>query len=181
MLELEIFGPELYNEETYEFIPAKKLGNLRLEHSLISISKWEAIHHKAFITSPDKTPEDMLDYIRCMSVDNLVDDTLINNLTDKDVEKIIAYTKEPMTATHIPKGRGAANNREAITSELIYYWMIKFNIPIEFQKWHINRLLTLINVCAIKETPPKKMSQSEIISRNRELNRARRAKYHSKG
>lgn len=178
MLDLIIPASERYNEETNEFIQTKE-QRLCLEHSLISLSKWEAKYEKPFLSS-EKSPLEILDYIRFMTLTQNVSPEVFLGLTKENVDAIQKYIEAPMTATtvtHTNKKR----NTEIVTAELIYYWMIALNIPFECQKWHLNRLLKLIEVCSVKSEPPKKMSKSEILARNRELNAARRAKYHSKG
>jgi len=178
MLELIVPEQELYNDDTNEFVTVHKT-NLKLEHSLISISKWESKWHKSFLNSADKTNEEVYDYIKCMTI-NPVDDSVYTALTNDNINEIMAYINDPMTATTIKDIPGKKNN-ETITSELIYYWMVALEIPFECERWHLNRLLTLIRVCNIKNQPPKKMSNREILNQNRALNAARRKKYHTRG
>lgn len=179
MLEIKVDEGELFDENSNEFITVKP-QILKLEHSLVSISKWESKYHKRFINSEEPTPYEMLDYIRCMTI-NKVDNNVYFVLSNKNIDDIYAYMNDSMTATTIKEMPGAKRNNEAVTSELIYYWMVAFNIPFECEKWHINRLLTLIKICSIKNQPAKKMSNREIFNQNRALNAARRAKYHSRG
>ena len=179
MLEVYVKESEQYNEQTNEFITIKP-QILKLEHSLVSISKWESKWHKSFLSSNDKTPEEIYDYIRCMTV-NQVSPFVYDALTSKDYELIKAYIDDPMTATTVKDVPGARRNNEAITSELIYYWMVALQIPFECEKWHINRLLTLIKVCNVKNQPSKNMPRMDILNQNRLLNEARRSKYHTKG
>lgn len=181
MLQISIpISPEGWDEEKQEFVePQEK--TLQLEHSLVSVSKWESKWHKAFLTNNSKTDEEMFDYIRCMTITQNVDPSLYNYLTANNVEQIKAYIEDPMSATIISKGSEGKSNREIVTSELIYYWMISLNIPMECQKWHLNRLLKLIEVCNIKNTPPKKRSKSDIMRSNAALNAARRKQLGTKG
>lgn len=179
MLRITVPAIELFNEETQEFI-TKKAQTLQLEHSLLSLSKWESKWHKAFLSKDDKTTEETVDYIRCMTLTQNVDPEVYSRLSSKNIEEINAYISNPMTATYIPKHKSGIN-RETVTSELIYYWMVALNIPFECQKWHLNRLLTLIEVCNVKSQPPKKMSKREIASRNAALNAARRKKLNTSG
>lgn len=153
---------------------------LQMEHSLISISKWESKWHKPFLAS-EISGEKLLDYIKCMTLTHNIDDEAYNRLTDQNIKSIIDYINDPMTATTFSKKENVKPNRETITSEVIYYWMVELKIPVEFEKWHINRLLTLIRVCEIKNTPPKKMSKKDVMANNAALNAARRKKYNSKG
>ena len=123
----------------------------------------------------------MLDYIRCMSIDEDVDPALFNSLTSDDMQQINDYINDPMTATTI-RSSNTNGRREIVTSEVIYYWMISMGVPFDpCEKWHINRLLTLIRVCSEKNKPPKKQSRRQLYNSQAALNAARRAKYHSMG
>lgn len=179
MLQFIIPAIEQYDEEHNEFVYSKETV-LQLEHSLVSISKWESKFTKPFLTKSEKTTEETRYYVRCMTINKNIDSNIYNLLTEEHMDIISAYIGSSQTATTISNEK-KTTNREIVTSELIYYWMINFNIPFECQKWHLNRLLTLINVCNIKTNPPKKMSQRELMARNRDLNAARRAKINSKG
>lgn len=154
---------------------------LQLEHSLISLSKWESKWCKPFFSKKPKTDEETIDYIKCMTITQDVDPKVYDLLTQDNVSEIDKYINAPMTATYFSKDKTKGTSREQVTSELIYYWMIALNIPFECQKWHLNRLLTLIEVCNRKNAPPKKMSKRELMSRNAALNAARRKQLNSKG
>lgn len=180
MLDLEVKGFELYDEIKEEFITVKPI-NLKLEHSLISISKWEAKWKKPFLAKSEKTTEEVRDYIKCMCLTQNVPNEVFEYMSYENQNKIMAYVEDPMTATWFSESNQKGGKGEAITSELIYYWMIAFNIPSEYQKWHINRLLTLIRVCDRKNAQPKKMSKRDILDSNKALNDARRAALKSKG
>lgn len=182
MLTIVIPKSEKFNEATNEFIYTKE-QKLQLEHSLVSLSKWESRWHKPFLSSKktSKTQEEIIDYIRCMTITQNVDPAIYYNLSQENCDRIQAYIDDPMTATTFNELQKARPSTEIITSELIYYWMIAYNVPVEFEKWHLNRLLTLIKVCSIKNTPPKKMSKREIMSRNAQLNASRRKAHNSKG
>ena len=179
---LSIYIPPVngWNEKTEEFVsfPGKKL---QLEHSLVSIAKWEAIWNKPFLPAvkTPKTYEETLSYIKCMTITQNVDPLVYNFLTEKNISEINDYIEAPMTATTFQEN--GKTGREQITAEIIYYWMIAFNIPFECQKWHLNRLLTLIKVCSIKNQPPKKMTNRQILGNNAKLNAARRKALHTKG
>lgn len=179
MLEIKIPKRELWDEAKEEFVTTKE-QTLQLEHSLVSLSKWESKWCKSFINQKDLTSEEMLDYIKCMTINRNVDPEVYNYLSTSELNKINEYINAPMTATTFSNNK-KGNNREIITSELIYYWMIACNIPFECQKWHINRLLTLIRVCEAKNQAPKKMGKGELMRRNAALNAARRKKLHSRG
>lgn len=181
MLQIKVpVVPEQYDEVNNLFIdPVYKV--LKLEHSLVSISKWESKWHKSFLHTPNKTDEEVLDYIKCMTLSQNLDQDIYKHLTYENIRDINKYINDPMTATIIPEDKSVKRNREIVTSELIYYWMIAYNIPVEFEKWHIERLMTLIRVCSIKNEPPKKKSKSEIMRRNAALNEARRKQLNSKG
>ena len=179
MLEITIPSVELWDESKQEFVNTKE-QTLKLEHSLVSLSKWESKWCKPFLSRQDKTIEETLDYIKCMTLTQNVDPKIYNFLSKDNVNQINKYIESPMTATTFGDER-KGSNREVITAELIYYWMIALNIPFECQKWHLNKLLTLIKVCSIKNQPPKKMSKKDIMSRNAALNAARRKQLNSKG
>ncbi len=182
MLSITIPEKELWDKKNEEFFWTKK-HTLQLEHSLVSISKWESKWHKAYLTKKEKTTEEILDYIRCMTITQNVPNYIYGCLTQENISEIADYINDPMTATSFPNAEpGAANpNREVMTSEIIYYRMVALNIPFECQKWHIRRLLTLIEVCNRKNQPRKKMSRSSILSRNASLNAARRQQMNTKG
>lgn len=176
-------GVELWDEENEQFIqtPSIKEHTLQLEHSLVSISKWESKWCKAFLSNKEKTPEETLDYIKCMTITQNVDPNVYNYLTNDNIRAINKYIEAPMTATCIPQDKRKKGSNEVVTNELIYYWMIALNIPLEWEKRHLNRLMMLIQVCNIKNQPPKKMSRREIMSRNAALNAARRKQLNSNG
>lgn len=180
MLHIVVPERETFDETTSTFHMTKET-KLTLEHSLVSISKWESKWEKPFLSSKDKTKDELLDYIRCMTLTQNVDPYVYYGLSQQNLDDVVTYINSKMTATTFIEDERRPKNREIITSELIYYWMFSFNIPIECQKWHINRLLTLINVCNEKNKPPRKMSRQEILARNSRLNQQRRAKYHTRG
>ena len=181
MLTITIPATEKYDEIRGEFIYAKE-QTLQLEHSLVSISKWESKWCKPFLDSKrEKSNEEVIDYVKCMTLNKNVDESAYLCLTQANIAAINDYIGAPMTATYFSNTDKGKKNNEQTTSELIYYWMIALNIPFECQKWHINRLLTLIRVCNIKNQPPKKMSKREIMSRNAALNAARRQQMNTKG
>lgn len=181
-LTITIPDQELFDENTYQFIN-KKGKTLKLEHSLVSVSKWESKWNKAFLSKDEKTDEQTLDYIRCMTLTKDVDPDIYNYIPPDVMQQISNYIEAPMTATWFSdeQKKGGKGNRETVTSELIYYWMVALNIPFECQRWHLNRLLTLVQVCNIKNTPPKKMSKREIFNRNRALNEARKKSMNTNG
>lgn len=181
MLPITIPQREDFNNATQEFIVVEKEQKIQLEHSLLSLSKWESKWHKPFIGNEDLSLDEIIDYIRCMTITPNVNPDVYWRLTKDNIEEIQNYIKNPMTATRIKKNPNDINNREIITSEILYYDMIALNIPFECEKWHLNRLITLIEVCSIKSQPQKKMSVEEIYAQNRELNKQRRLKLKSKG
>lgn len=171
---------DLWDESKGEFVTSKE-QKLVLEHSLVSLSKWESKWCKPFLSKQEKTTEETIDYIRCMTLTQNVAPEIYNFLTDDNIRDVNAYIEAPMTATWFSNNNTGKQNREQITAELVYYWMIALNIPFECQKWHLNRLLTLIRVCEVKNSPPKKMNRREILNRNAALNAARRKQLNSKG
>jgi hypothetical protein len=180
MLTITIPATELFDEKTGSFFHTKE-QTLQLEHSLVSLSKWEAKWCKAFLSKEEKTVAETIDYIKCMTITQNVDPNVYNFLSHSNIAEINKYIESPMTATTFYGENQQGRSRETITSELIYYWMIALNIPMECQKWHLNRLLTLIRVCNIKNNPPKKMSRRETASRYAALNAARRNQLNTKG
>lgn len=173
---------DLWDERNQEFLSLPDGFSLCLEHSLVSMSKWESKWCIPYASRTHvKTNEQVIDYIRCMTITKNVPDVVYRCLTRDNLKEINAYIDAPMTATTFAKEPPGQINGEQITAELIYWEMFELNIPMECQKWHLNRLLTLIKVCAKKRSPPKKMSQQEIMRRNTELNAQRRAKFKSKG
>ena len=181
MLKLTVKGEERWDDEKEVFIPAMKEHTLQLEHSLLSISKWEAIYHKPFL-STEMSKEMIISYAKCMTI-NPVPDAVYDYITAEHINLITDYIKDPMTATWFsdknPAHKGGKMNGEIITAEIVYYWMIQMQIPVEFQKWHLNRLLTLIRVISVKNDPKsgKKMTAQERSA----LNKARKAKYGLRG
>ena len=180
MLQITVPALEQWDEENQEFINTKA-QTLTLEHSLVSLSKWEAKWHKPFLSTKEKTYEETMDYIKCMTLTQNVDPNVYKALSDENIHAVNKYIEDPMTATTFGEQKKGRKSSETITSELIYYWMISLNIPVEFQKWHLNRLLTLIEVCNRKNEPPKKMGQGDIMKQNAALNAARRKKLNTRG
>lgn len=180
MLRITIPSTEVYDEKTNRFSYTKET-TLTLEHSLVSLSKWESRWKKPFLTKDDKTVVEIIDYIKCMTLTQNVNPTIYNFLTQENIDRVITYIGDTMTATWFTEMESTKQSSEQVTSELIYYWMVALNIPFECQKWHLNRLFTLIRICNIKNQPPKKMSQTEIMNRYARQNAARRKKLHSKG
>ena len=180
MLQIKIPGIDGWDERTEQFVTLPDT-TIVLEHSLISISKWESKWHIPFLGKDDKTPEQINDYIKCMTITPNVKDEVYDRITREQVETIMAYINDSMTATTISQRGGRRASREIVTSELIYYWMVALQIPFECQKWHINRLMMLIQICNVKNEPDKKMSKRSAMQQNAALNAARRAKLNSKG
>lgn len=178
---------QLWDEanEMFVYKPGLKGCELNLEHSLLSVSKWEAIWCKPFLSDKERTIEETISYIECMTVTpNNVDPEVYRRIPQSEYVRVNEYINSPSTATTFsgPGGRGSKSG-EIRTSELIYYWMTVCNIPFECQKWHLNRLLTLIRICEIKNDPKgqKKLSSNEIRKSNDMINEARRKALHSKG
>lgn len=179
MLTISLPETELYDEENDEFIALESL-ELKLEHSLVSLSKWESIQEKPFLDAKEKTDSEINSYIHCMIISPEVSPEVIARFAPEDFQKIRSYIDAKMTATWFSEKPGPPS-REIITAELLYYWMITFQIPMECQHWHLNRLLTLIRVCNVKNQPAKKMGQAELARRNRELNAQRKAQFGTTG
>lgn len=181
MLRITIpISPEGWDEKKRMFV-APKFQTLQLEHSLVSLSKWESKYGKPFISTKNKTHEESLDYIRFMTLTQNVNPEVYDHITNVHIEAITAYIDNPMTATTFSDDKNTKRNREIVTAELIYYWMIALNIPFECQKWHLNRLLTLVRVCEVKNAPPKKRSSRDTAKRYAAMNAARKKKLNTKG
>ena len=180
MLTIRIAGQEFYDETTGEFSTVDNVV-LELEHSLVSLSKWESKYQTPFLSDKEKTTESVFDYIKTMVVTPGIDTDILYRCSKDDLVRIQEYIDSSQSATtfgEMPSRRGRG---EVITAELIYYWMVAFNIPFECQYWHLNRLFSLVRICNIKNNPPKKMSRHEVAMRNRELNAQRRSEIGTNG
>lgn len=171
MLKIVIPACELWDERKEEFISTKEQV-LSLEHSLVSISKWEGKWHKVFLSSKELTMDETIDYIKCMTLTQHVDPDIYNFLTPDNIDAIYRYIEDPMTASSVKDELPGGRSREQVTSELIYYWMITLGIPFECQKWHLNRLMMLIRICNAKNKPPKKRSNRELYRHHAAVNAA---------
>lgn len=180
MLRITVPGTEAWDDEKEEFVTIGDV-ELELEHSLVSLSKWEAKWEKPFLSTPDKTDEQILWYIKAMTLTPDVPDEVFERLSKDNGAEIDGYITARMTATWFTDLPNQPPNTEIITAEIIYYWMITLNIPVKFEIWHLNRLLTLIRVCNEKNSPRKKMSRADTAARQRELNEQRRKMYGTKG
>lgn len=186
MLTITVPGEEYFDEEKQEFFYGNDVS-LSLEHSLISISKWESTWKQAFLGDKPKTDEMLLDYIKCMTLNKAVDESVYFRLSPENLDTIKNYLTDPHTASHVnhpPTNKKNSRQTDTMTSELIYYWMTAFQIPWAAEKWHINRLLTLIDICNVKNNEGSKntkVPKRDIYQRNRALNQKRRAALHSKG
>lgn len=180
MLEIIVPSAELWDERKQEFIYFAG-QTLKLEHSLVSVSKWESKWCKPFLSKNEKSSDEVIDYVRCMTLNDSVDSNTYLCLTNDNLQAIYEYITAPMTATWFFEDNVGSKNKEQITSELIYYWMFTLNIPMSCENWHLTRLLTQIRLCEVKNQPAKKMSRQEVISRNAALNAQRRKQLKSKG
>lgn len=179
MLTIIVPGSELWDEENEIYIYTKET-KLNLEHSLLSMSRWEARWKKSFLSSDDKTIEEVIDYIKCMTLNKNIDPKVYSSLTSQNINDIISYINDEQSATTVNlPSRGPS--RRIVTTEVVYYWMIAFNIPHEYERWHFSRLLKLIEVCSAYSSPQKKMGKKELLDRNAKLNAARRSKFNTKG
>lgn len=173
---ITIQGGEFWDEENEQFLYGKDT-TITIEHSLVSVSKWESKWHKRFLDkSVKKTREEEIDYIRCMTITQNVDPEAYYRISSEQFKEIFDYIEDPATASIVyeaPENRGCSIDNEPVSSELIYYWMITYGIPVEFQKWHLNRLMILIKICNVKNAKPKQMSENELYRRNSALNAAR--------
>lgn len=181
MLEIEIPPRELWNEQKEEFIYVKG-AKLRLEHSLLSISKWESKWKKRYLDEKNKlTYEESIDYVRCMTMNQNVDLEVYYGIDEKTMSQINEYINDNRSATTFTKRSDEKPGRERISSELIYYWMVSYNIPFECEKWHLSRLMTLIRICNVKQEKPPKVPKATAAASRASLNAARRRSLNSKG
>lgn len=178
---LQIILPEIrsFDERTEEFITLSPV-TLKLEHSLISLHKWESKWHKSYLHSQNLSSEEVLDYIRCMSLDPNLDVKVLDRLTQSNLKQIEEYVHNPMTATTF-NVKDRKRDKTIITAEVLYYYMINFGIPFECAKWHLNQLFALIQVCSLKNAPSKKTNKKETAANWAALNKARRARTGSRG
>lgn len=187
MLEITIAGKDNWDPEKEEFVPEKPPVKLRLEHSLLSLAKWESKWHKPYLSQKSYTSEEFKDYVRCMTITQHVDPEVYDRLSRKNMEAIKQYIDDPYTATKIYDLRDSSKNirsprkKNIQTSETIYASMFEFGIPIEFEKRHLNHLLMLLRVCQERMSPSPKMSKAEQLAWQRAENNRRRAKTHSRG
>ena len=179
MLYLTVSSGEIFDEATWTFTEIKPTV-IQLEHSLLAISKWESKWKKPFMSTKQKTDEEFRDYVRCMTINRNVDPNVYYRLTASDYRKIDDYIHDPMTATVFRNTKKDRPSSKVVTSEQIYFWMCQAQIPFEAEKWHLNRLMTLIRIYSV-ENNPKKMSKNDIYKDNKALNAARKAQHHSRG
>ena len=181
MIRISTPSGEYYDGRRQEFVTVVGQTVL-LEHSLRSLAKWEARWKKPFLSKKEKTRAETIDYVRCMAVTPGVDPSIFETLTSENLAQISQYINNPMTATTFSdRNQNKRPSREIVTAELIYYWMVALQIPFECQDWHLNRLLTLIHVCEIKNQPKKKINQKQAASERTRLNRARKAQLGTTG
>lgn len=179
MFEITIPESDYYDEARERFVTSKR-QTLKLEHSLVSLSKWESKWKKPFLSDKPKTWEETIDYVRCMTITQNVNPDAYYAIDESGLKKIQEYINDSMTATWFRKDSNRPSRR-IITSEVIYSQMITLGIPVDFEKWHLNRLMTLIRVCSEENAPKKKMGKKEILQQNRALNNARRKQHHTRG
>ena len=174
---------EMYNEDTQKvFRESVPTGvEVRLEHSLISLSKWESKYKKPFLSSDDKTPEEVAYYVECMVVDEKYPEGFVSQLSPSNQEEIREYIGDTQTATTFRESGSGGRSRETTTSELIYYWLVAFNIPFEVESWNLNRLLTLIRICSVKNAKPEKQDPKAAAAERQRLNQLRREESGSPG
>lgn len=180
MLQITIPESEIWDENKQEFVYQKEL-TLQMEHSLLSLSKWESKYQKSFIHTKEKTEEEALDYIRFMTITQNVKPEVYYRLSAENLKQINDYIGNPMTATTFSDKQQAKGRREIITAEIIYNWMLSLGIPMDREKWHLNRLITLIRVSSIKNQPTKSPSKANLARDYAALNAQRRAQMKSRG
>jgi hypothetical protein len=180
MLTLEVPLSEAFDNETKKFVTGEVFV-LELEHSLASLSKWESHFEKPFLGQGDKSTEETIWYVKAMTLTPDVPEEIYDKLSSANLRAITQYINAKMTATTISEHGPQAKSREVITAEVMYHWMVALQIPFECQYWHLNRLLTLVRVCNIKNAPPKKVGRKTAAQQQRDLNAARRAQMGTRG
>jgi hypothetical protein len=180
MLTLHVAGVESFDDNSQEFTNQGEVV-LELEHSLVSLSKWESLHEKPFLGKEAKTPQEIVSYVKCMSLGDDIAPEVFDQLNIQHFDEISEYIDAKRSATWFSDQPGTPQSREVITSELIYYWMTVFNIPFECERWHLNRLFTLIRICNVKQSKPEKMSRADLARRNREVNAMRKQQLGTSG
>lgn len=180
MLKIRVPGEEFFDEVKEEFVEKGSI-ELELEHSLAALSKWESIWEKPFLGPDQKTPEESLSYIKCMIQTPDYPEDAVYRLPEATIQEIFEYINAKNSATWFSEMPGRGRGREIVTAEIIYYWMITLQIPLEFEHWHLSRLFTLIKVINEKNAPKKKMSRREVLARNRALNEQRRKALNTSG
>lgn len=185
MITIHIPQSEIWDDGNNEFIYIEE-QTIDMEHSLVSITKWEAKHHKVFLEENKKTPEEMMDYVRCMCINPLKNERDILGISKKDIEKITNYIEDPMIPFKLKSKDdgntyGRKKNKDPMCGIMIYYYMVSCQIPFECQHWHINQLLALIQIYSMKENPGNPLKGSKLANRNTTLNAMRKARLGSKG
>lgn len=186
MLTIIVPDKEWFDEDTEQFVSIKG-AVLQMEHSLIALSKWESKWKKSFLDKLDSlTPEEMIDYFRCMSINSKADPSVYAAIWN-DFElrnKVMDYINDSMSAVKFKEDKEGPHSsiKDSLTSDIIYYWMVANQIPFDCEKWHVNRLISLVRICGIKNNAGNKtMSKADLMRRNKDLNSARRSKMHSRG
>ena len=180
MLTIFVSDRELYDETTEEFVLQPSFV-LRLEHSLVSLSKWESKFEKAFLGKEAKTNEELRGYIECMIQDGPTDQESLSRLTSRHFDEIRDYIESAQTATKFGELPKKTTKAETVTAELIYFWLVTFNIPFEVETWHLNRLFALVRICNMKNQKPTRKSKAEMTRQYREMNARRRAELGTRG
>lgn len=186
MIQIVVPKGEVFDNTNQLFRRVTKDTTLQLEHSLISLQKWEAKWHVPFLSSKEKTLEQTIDYIRCMCLTPNVKEDVFYCIPTTEMVRIADYIDDPMTATTVRhRGKpGGAKKKKIVTAEVIYYWMVALNIPTEYRKWHLNQLLMLIQVINAEnesQNPKNKRKKHEILADYRAINEANKKLYNTKG
>lgn len=180
MLTIKVLGDEYFDEADSRVL-RDTIATIELEHSLASLSKWEEVYEKPFLSEEDKTSEEVMAYIEMMILTPDVPENIVYALSQENIDDIQKYISAKRSATWFNEPKHAPRQTEKITSELIYFWMVSAQIPFEAENWHLNRLFNLIKIYNVKNTKPKKMGRHDAAQQRRDLNAARKAQLGTNG
>lgn len=180
MITIDLGTLEYYDSEKNEFV-YEEGGKVRFEYSLKMLYEWEGKWKKAFLKgNKNLTTEEAVDFYIMMALDP-IDKKF---MTGEAMETLSKYVNDPQTATTFADGQNgntSPSKGKIFTSEELYAMMITSNVPLDFENRNLNRLITILRVISVQNTPPKKMSKNDIYRQNAALNAERKARLNTKG